>query len=63
MLFTSETLWFQKIVITPSTEGIGMSWQWKQEERGVCKTEKLIDGWMALTKNPFCGGGMLLIRI
>jgi len=46
-----------------------MSWQWEQEERGVCKTEKLIemyefpDGWMALRKNPFCGGGMLLIAI
>ena len=37
--------------------------------RGVCKTEKLLemyefpDGWMALRKNPFCGGGMLLIGI
>ena len=37
--------------------------------KGVFKTEKLIemyevpDGWMALRKNPFCGGGMLLIGI
>jgi len=39
-----------------------MSWQWEQEERGVCKTEKLIemyefpDGWMALRKKSLLWG-------